>query len=158
MGNTIGIAVILQILGVLVIIAEFILPSGGLLSVAAVGLIGYSLYHVFSNAPPIAGVLFVGADIILIPLSIVIGLKILANSPVTLRSSLGRSDGVHSADSSLEGYLDREGTALTDLHPAGKALIEGKRLGVVSRGEYRERNAAIWVIEIRGNRILVGKK
>ena len=41
--------VILQLLGIVVIIAEMILPSAGLLTIAALGLFGYSLFLVFST-------------------------------------------------------------------------------------------------------------
>lgn len=147
--------VLLQLAGIAVIIAEIILPSGGLLSVLAIGILGYSLYAVFHDISTSAGVAFVIADILMIPVVVVIGLKMLAKSPVTLRTELSSAEGVTSQSPELMKYIDKIGTAVTDLHPAGTALIEGKRVDVVSRGEYIEKNSALEVIAVKGNQVVV---
>lgn len=150
--------IVLQLAGVAVIIAEIILPSGGLLSVMAMGLFGYSLYLVFAEVSTSMGMTLVIADIILIPVLVIVGLKLLARSPVTLHTQLSKENGVSSQAPELENYLGKEGKALTDLHPAGTALIDGKRLDVVSRGEYVERDSALLVIAVTGNQIIVREK
>ena len=48
--------------------------------------------------------------------------------------------------------------SLDHMYPAGKAIINGKRVDVVTRGEYLEKNTAIIVIEVTGNQIIVRKK
>ncbi len=88
------IPVVLQLAGVLIIIAEIILPSGGLLSLVAVGLFGYSLFIVFHDISTMAGTYFVLADLIIIPALLALGLKILARSPATLRETLSSESGV----------------------------------------------------------------
>ncbi len=42
--------IILQLAGVVVVIAEVIIPSGGMLAILSIGLFGYSIYMVFINA------------------------------------------------------------------------------------------------------------
>ncbi|MEN8142823.1 MAG: serine protease, partial [Thermodesulfobacteriota bacterium] len=59
--------VVLQLAGVLIIIAEIFLPSGGLLSLVAAGLFGYSLFIVFHDISTMAGTYFILADLIIIP-------------------------------------------------------------------------------------------
>lgn len=147
--------IILQILGIAVIIAEVVLPSGGILSVAAVALLGYSIYHVFAHLTPMAGTMFVVADIFAIPLAIVIGLKLLAKSPVTLRSQLQRGDGGLSPETGLAQHLGQEGVTLTDLRPSGMARIGGKRVDVVSRGDYIEKGSPVKVTAVEGNQVIV---
>ncbi len=147
--------IILQLVGVVVIIAEIILPSGGLLSLLALGTFGYSLYIVFNDISTTIGIIFVTVDMFLIPALVIIGLKLLAKSPVTLRKELSSKDGVTSQSQTLSSYTGLSGTTLTDLRPAGIALIEGKRLDVVSNGEYIEKNSKVTVSEISGNRIVV---
>jgi membrane-bound serine protease (ClpP class) len=149
---------VLQLLGVAVVIAEFVLPSGGILSLAAAGCFGYSLFHIFYYISPKAGFFFVAGDVVLIPVLIVVGIKILANSPVTLRSALSREKGVGSQDMDLAQLVDKTGAAETDLRPAGKARIEGKRFDVVSEGDYINAAEQIIVTEVNGNRIVVHKK
>ena len=51
--------------------------------------------------------------------------------------------------------LERTGTALTTLRPAGTALIEGKRVDVVTEGQLIERGAAVRVVAVEGLRVVV---
>ena len=82
----------------------------------------------------------------------------LARSPATLRKTLSRQEGVSSQSPELVRYIDMQGTAVTILRPAGMALIDGKRVDVVTRGEYIEKDAAIIVTAVTGNQIIVRKK
>ena len=158
MNESLLFSIILQLAGVVVIIAEIILPSGGILSILAVGVFGYSLFIVFNDISKIAGLVFVAADLILIPVLVIVGLKLLARSPVTLRKTLSRKRGVSSQSSELESYVGTQGNAVTDLRPAGIAVINGKRVDVVTSGEYLEKDSAIIVTAVTGNQIIVRKK
>ena len=158
MNDSLLLPIILQLVGVVVIIAEIILPSGGILSIVALGVFGYSLFIVFNEISMIIGFSFVAADLILIPVLVIVGLKLLARSPVTLRKTLSRKEGVSSQASELESYVGTQGNAVTDLRPAGIAVINGKRVDVVTRGEYLEKNSAIIVTTVTGNQIIVRKK
>ena len=89
MNNTLLLPVILQLVGVAIIIAEIILPSGGILSLVAAAVFGYSLYTVFSSISMAAGFAFVAADVILIPVLVVVGLKLMAKSPVRYSGNMG---------------------------------------------------------------------
>ena len=158
MNDRLLLPIILQLVGVVVIIAEIILPSGGILSIAALGVFGYSLFIVFNEISMTIGFSFVAADLILIPVLVIVGLKLLARSPVTLRKTLSRKEGVSSQSSELESYVGRQGNAVTNLRPAGIAVINGKRVDVVTRGEYLEKDSAIIVTAVTGNQIIVRKK
>ena len=104
------------------------------------------------------GFFFVAADIILIPVLVIVGLKLLARSPVTLRKTLSRKEGVSSQSSELESYVGTHGNAVTDLRPAGIVLINGKRIDAVTRGEYLEKETGIIVTSVTGNQIIVRQK
>lgn len=158
MNENIILPIILQLMGVVVVIAEIILPSGGILAILAAGVFGYSLFIVFNDISKTAGMAFVAADIILIPVLVIVGLKMLARSPATLRKTLSREEGVSSQSPELAGYLNSEGRAITDLRPAGMALIDGKRMDVVTRGDYLDRDTEIRVTAVTGNQIIVRKK
>ncbi len=147
--------IILQVLGVGVVIAEFLLPSGGLLMLTAVGAFGYSLYYVFVHISAETGMYFIAADAILIPLSVVVGIKLISKSRVTLRKSLTKESGVSSQDAMMELLTGKIGTALTDLRPAGKAFIAGRRMDVVTTGDYIVKGSPISVTGVSGNRIVV---
>jgi membrane-bound ClpP family serine protease len=154
MGDLILVA-LLQLAGAAVIIAELFLPSAGVLSIIAVGLIGYSIYIVFTAISETAGAVLIGIDMILLPVAVIVGIKLIARSPLTLKTSLSRAGGVISQSPELETYLDARGQAVSDLRPSGIAVINGRRLDVTTRGEYIERGADVYVSAVRGNQIIV---
>jgi len=147
--------IILQVAGILVLLAEIILPSGGVLTILALGCFGYSLYSVFTNVSMTVGMMFVAADVVILPIVLIAGLKLLAYSPVALRKSLKKTDGVTSQSEKLGGYMGKTGTAVTNLRPAGTARIDGRRVDVVSRGEFIEKDKPVLVIAVEGNRVVV---
>jgi membrane-bound serine protease (ClpP class) len=148
---------IMQLAGVAVVIAEIILPSGGLLSLLAAALFGYSIYAVYTGVSVVAGVAIAVADLIMVPILVVVGLKLISKSPATLRSQLLKKEGVTAQKLALDDYAGLEGEAITDLRPAGKALIAHRRVDVVSRGDYIEKGATIVVVEVIGNQVIVRK-
>lgn len=150
--------IILQLLGVVVIIAEFILPSAGLLTIAALGLFGYSLFLVFTTVSVSAGFIFLVIDLLMLPVIIWFGIRMLAASPATLKATLDSKDG---ATVLIPGYADLKGVdglTITDLRPAGTAILNGKRYDVVSNGEYIKKDTPVVVSVVNGNRIVVKGK
>lgn len=151
------IPIILQMVGVIVLIAEIIIPSGGLLGAVSIGLFGYSLYLVFTGISVFVGMIFVVADIIMFPVVLFAGIKLLVKSPATLKTSLSKADGYSSQSEELEQFMGLTGIAITDLRPAGAGRINDMRVDVVSRGEYIEKGSGILVSAVEGNRVVVRK-
>lgn len=149
------IPVLLQVIGIMVIIAEIFIPSLGVLAVIALALLSYSVYIVFTSISTTAGVIFTGLDIIIVPLIVVLGIKILAKSPLALKRELSKQNGVVSQKEKLETYINMKGTAVTDLRPAGMAQINSQRVDVVTDGEYIEADTPVIVTGVAGNRIVV---
>jgi len=147
----------LQILGLLVIVAEIFIPSLGLLTVIALGVFFYSLYIVFTSISTTAGMVFAGLDVVLVPVLVIGGMKILARSPLALKRELSKQDGVVSQKEGYEAYINVKGRSITDLRPAGMAEINGQRVDVVADGEYIEAQTPIVVTGVTGNRIVVEK-
>ena len=58
-------------------------------------------------------------------------------------------------DNRQKQLLGKTGVARTPLHPGGIAIIDQKRIDVVSRGEMIAPETQIKVIEVSGNRIVV---
>jgi membrane-bound serine protease (ClpP class) len=150
--------IVLQLVGVAVIIAEFIVPTAGVLAMVALGIFGFSLYWVFAHLSVTAGIAFVIVDIVLIPVLVIIGSKMLAGSRATLRDELSSKDGAVSQPPEWAEAAGKEGVTVTQLHPAGSAMIDGKKYDVVSRGDYIEKGAAIVVVAVEGNRMVVKRK
>lgn len=149
--------VILQIIGILVVIAEIFIPSLGLLAAIALGVFFYSLYLVYTTISTTAGMVFTGLDLALVPVLIVFGMRMLARSPLALQRELSKKDGVVSQKQELEAYVQMKGKAVTDLRPAGMAEINSQRVDVVTDGEYIDVGTPIVVTGVTGNRIIVEK-
>ena len=145
---------VLQAAGVIIIIAEIFLPSGGILSILAIGAFGFSLFKAFSISSN-AGMFFLGADVIMVPVLVLMGLKFIAKSPVTLRKTLSKEDGVVSQKKDMDELLSASGIAVTDLRPAGAIKINNKKIDAVTQGEYIDKGVHVCVIQVTGNQIIV---
>ena len=149
---------VLQIMAVFTIIAEVFIPSMGLLSVIALGLTGYSLYLVFSAFSISVFYAVLGADLILLPVVFVAGLKVLAHSPLSLKKTLSASQGVVSQSPDLKNFMDCTGHSITTLRPSGTAMIDGVRMDVVTDGEFIEADAPLRVSKVTGNQVIVCRR
>ena len=157
MKGVVTLIIILQLAGSAVILAEIFIPSGGLLSLLSAGLFGWSLYLAFTDIGQNTGLFVLMADLFIVPAMVVLGFRLLARSPATLASTLSKENGVVSQAETLEGLMDREGVLLTDLRPAGTALIDGNRVDVTSRGEFVEKDSRIVVCKVTANKVFVRK-
>jgi len=149
--------IFLQLLGVAAIIAEFIIPSFGVISVIAGALLVLSVYMVFTSVSSQMGYALLVADIFLVPAAILCGAKVLEHSPVTLKQQLKSSEGATSQKKGLDHFLGLEGTAITDLRPSGVVIIGDERIDVVTRGEYIEKGSPITVLSVTANSVIVKK-
>jgi membrane-bound serine protease (ClpP class) len=74
---------------------------------------------------------------------------------LVLETGMQADLGYVSSPTSDRGWLGRTGTALSPLHPAGIADIDGARVDVVSDGGFIDAGAAIEVTRVDGNRVVV---
>ena len=149
--------IILQFLGVAVILAEFMIPSAGILSISALAVFGYSLYLVYSQISPHVCVVFAVADAVMIPVLIWAGVRILASSPMALKKTLA-GNKESSVQTDFSGLVNKDGIVITTLRPAGKAEINDRKYDVVSTGDFLNKGEEIIVTNVSGNRIVVRKK
>ncbi len=147
--------VILHIMAICIGVTEIFLPSMGILTILALGLMGYALYLVFNTFSLTVFYAILGGDLILIPIAFILGLKVLEVSPLSLKKKLAASQGFVSQSPDLDRYLDCTGHTLTTLRPAGAALMNGVRLDVVSDGDFIEANTPVRVCKITGNQVIV---
>jgi membrane-bound serine protease (ClpP class) len=152
-------AVLLLILGLGLIVAEVFFPSFGILAVLATAAIVGSLVMAFqeSNA---AGVRFLVATVVLVPVVIVLGFKLFPRSPFGKRMVAGGLSfpSQASLDQRDLALVGQDGTIEADCRPAGMARIDGRRVDVVTRGEWIAAGARVRVVEVQGNRVVVARR
>jgi membrane-bound serine protease (ClpP class) len=149
--------VVLQLLGLGVIVVEIFVPSFGLLTVLAAGMLLYSLYLVFTTISVNMGLVFIGVDIFVIPVVLVLAFKALGASSWSLHKTLSRDEGVASQSPDLAAWVGREGVAVTNLRPSGTVMIGDTRLDAVTDGDYVSSGTPVKVTLVSGNRMVVEK-
>ncbi|OGV70630.1 MAG: hypothetical protein A2283_09780 [Lentisphaerae bacterium RIFOXYA12_FULL_48_11] len=75
-----------------------------------------------------------------------------------LLTSENRSDGYHASSEDNSQLIGMVGIAFSELRPSGTAVFGEKRLDVVTRGDFLEKDSRIIIAEIHGNRIVVERK
>jgi membrane-bound serine protease (ClpP class) len=151
-------AILLLALGLGLIVAEIFFPSFGILSVLATAAIAGAIAMAFQECST-AGVRFLIATAILVPAAIVAGFKLFPRSPFGKRMVVGglSFESTASLDRRDLGLAGKEGVVEADCRPAGMARIEGRRVDVVTRGEWIEAGARVRVVEVQGNRVVVAR-
>ena len=151
-------AVLLLALGLGLIVAEIFFPSLGLLSVLATVAIVGAVVMAFQESTAM-GVRFLIAIALLVPATIVTGFKLFPRSPLGKRMVVsGPSFAVApGSDPRAAELLGKQGTVETDCRPAGMARLDGRRIDVVTRGEYIDAGQSVRVVDVQGNRVVVAR-
>jgi membrane-bound serine protease (ClpP class) len=144
--------VTLLIVGVLLLIAETVLP--GLIA----GIIGFcclvaAVVVGFVEHGPKTGLqLAVGVAAGLV-VGTVLWLRFFPDSPIARRFISAQTIGEVGAEK--PELLHQTGVALTNLRPSGTALINGRRVDVVTEGAMIERGVPVKVVAVEGLRTVV---
>jgi membrane-bound serine protease (ClpP class) len=147
---------ILFVIGIGLIIAEFFLP-GGIAGIAGIGAILGSLFLATDNVVHmgisllIALAVSVLASILMIK---VFGKRMKFFKKIILTDSTNTERGYISNKSRLE-LIGLEGYALTALRPSGTVVLKDERIDVVSEGGYIAKGANVKVVKAEGSRIVV---
>lgn len=150
--------------GVLLVLFEiFIAPGFGIPGVVGIILIFASFFLSLVGKMPSRGDFIAAAHTMgwTFLLTVVLGYFVIRQLPKTklfnkiiMAAVENQSEGFSSADTAGE-LVGMTGTATSNLRPAGKAEINGRRLDVVTEGEYILKGAPIVVIEVHGARVVV---
>lgn len=157
--------ILLVFVGLVLLAVElFLIPGFGITGILGIlGLIAgltLSLIGAGATAEIVIGAITRVALSLLVALAAsVVLLRFLPRLPfgrqLILHTGLGADTGYASAPESDRQWLGKRGTAVSPLRPAGIADIDGKRVDVVSQGEWIDAGTPITVIRVDGNRIVV---
>jgi membrane-bound serine protease (ClpP class) len=143
---------LLYAVGIVLIVAEVFLPGGFIGMVGILSLL-ISIYFGFSGHGVLFGIIQLAVTLIIIPIAFYFGLKRLS-----LKKSLKTEDGFTSPRLDIEALLDKEGVALTNLRPSGTAVINDRKIDVVTEGGMIDKNTPIKVIRTEGVKVIVRAK
>ncbi|MEX2641410.1 MAG: NfeD family protein [Balneolales bacterium] len=162
--------IIIFFLGVLLLIIEiFVVPGFGIPGIAGIILVIFSLLasmvgNVGFNFPEIrymSGPIWTMVATLVLGIALIISLarhmpQSKAFNRLVLANTTGTSYGYTSA-TTVEDLIGLEGVALSTLRPAGTALIDSRRIDVVSDGDFIEKGEKIKVITSVGSRVMVSR-
>jgi membrane-bound serine protease (ClpP class) len=151
-------AIILFLVGLILIVLEiFVIPGFGITGILGILSVLASLAMASPNLTQ--AVLTLGGSLVAAILIIVFTLKNKKTRKMwgglVLSHKLETSEGYSSHDDSLAAFVGKRGKALTTLRPAGTAEVEGRRLDVVTSGEFIEAGSGVEVVLGEGTRMVV---
>lgn len=138
--------------GLVLLFLEVFIPSGGILAIAAILCIGYSIWELILQDQKVIALLCATFTVIYIVVLVKFWL-----GKIGLKTDLGESDSLGDDVRSARELIGQRGLVMTDLRPAGIALIAGRRLDVVANQGYIDKGDSVVVVQSDGNRIMVRK-
>jgi membrane-bound ClpP family serine protease len=142
--------------GIILLILELLITSFGILGV--IGALCLFTSVVMASPNPGQAVVSLIVALVAAIIIIVLAFKYFGNrgtwNRFILRDRLTTEEG-YVSNPEQSHLLGLKGTAITPLRPAGTALINGKRIDVVTQGEFIASGQAIEVTWIEGVRVVV---
>jgi len=162
------IEILIFVAGVILLLIEiFVIPGFGIFGVLGIIMIMAGLFLGLISDFPMVEPDLLSTAIIQLASAFVLGiaviavlLKFLPKTGMWKNLILDKNISAQSGYTSYENFnelIGKEGKALTVLRPAGTALIDGKRLDVVTPGDFINKGTKIKVIEVEGSKIVVEK-
>jgi membrane-bound serine protease (ClpP class) len=140
------------------IVAEVFVPSGGLISICALGCLAGGI-AIFFHHSLIAGWIGVGIAAIMIPAVLIFAYKIFPKTrfgkSVTLTPpERKQGDAIPDTDK-LKDLLGAEGVVLTTLRPVGMCDFSGNRVECVAESGYVDKDKKVKVINVESTQLTV---
>ncbi len=161
--------IVVFILGVILLLIEiFVIPGFGIIGVIGIGMMVTGLFlglvsdfqlndsTLVSTAIIQLASVFVGTGIFAFAMSKFLP-KMNAWNKMILQEHISSKSG-YASKANFKHLVGVEGVALTDLRPAGNAIINGNRVDVVTEGNYINHDSPIIVKSVEGSKIVVDLK
>lgn len=145
---------IMLVAGLILIGAEIFVPGGILGAMGAVALLvaivsGFIAFPAFGAYIALGIVLLVGAVFVL-------WIKIFPKTSIGRRMTVSNDLSEFKATAAgLDDLVGLEGETMSDLRPSGFAIINGKRVDVITLGGMVSKGDSIRVIDVESNRVVV---
>lgn len=151
-------AVILFVISAVLVVAEILIPSFGLLTIASLSCLAGGIAIFYNYQLLTAGIITAA---IIIPITLMIAYKKFPSSKMGKSVFLARDPetpghGVPDCDR-IEALTGKEGVALSTMRPVGRCEIDGNKYECVAESGYVKKDTPVKVIEVQGSQITVRK-
>lgn len=145
--------------GLVLLIAEVFIPSGGLIGLLALGFLGVSLWQAFAASTSL-GLKFLVAEGLLLPLTLMLAVYLWPRTPMAKWIFLKPPDPEDVEPEELrqhplEHLVGQFGRALTPLRPSGLVDFDGRKFDGMSEEGLIPTGALVRAVQIRGGRLIV---
>ena len=150
---TIAWTLILLVMALVLFVLEILSPGFGLPGIAGIVLL---VVDVLISAHTVQEALIYGliAGVIVL-VFLIIGARLISKGRLPKRLILDQAEDEYRSSEDESALVGVTGRAVTVLRPAGLAELNGRRLDVVTRGEFLEKDCPVEVVETAGGRIVV---
>lgn len=151
-------AVLAFVLGITALVIEiFFVPGFGVGGVVGVILLGWGVLLLSVDIFYATQALTIALVLTLVALvgGVWLATKFNFWKKVALADRQRNEAGYSAPQRDLEKLLGVQGVAATPLRPAGSALVEGKKVDVVTEGEFINPGTPVLVIKVEGTRVVV---
>ncbi len=156
--STLGWPLLLLAFGLILLISEVFIPSGGLIGLLAVSCVGLSLWKAFEHSYDL-GLKFLLADFVLLPVAGALAIYLWPRTPLARRVFLRPPDpeemDVSHSDQRIDHLIGQYGRALTPLRPSGMVDFDGRRLDGLSEEGLIPSGALVRAVRIRAGQLVV---
>jgi membrane-bound serine protease (ClpP class) len=147
--------IILLLAGLFLVGAEIFVPGGVLGVIGVVAVLG-AVIAGFNAFGPAVGTYIAFGIVVLLGAALIVWIKVFPSTPfgrgMTVATNLKTSKGTQSGLAALVG---KQGTADSTLRPSGFAVLDGKRVDVVTEGGMIEKGTPVVVVRAEGNHVVV---
>lgn len=140
------------------IIAEVFVPSGGVITLCAIGCLAGGVVIFFRHST-VVGWVGVVIAVVMIPTVIVIAYKLFPRTSFGKSVTLTPSEREHGDavpdTSELQELLGEAGTVITPLRPVGMCDFAGRRIECVAESGFVEKDKKVKVIRVQSTQLTV---
>lgn len=137
---------------------ELFIPGFGLCGISGIVCILVSFYFGLGGGKDTIPVL-AGGVVILIVVSMIL-MKFLPKNPLWQKFVLKNKDHIKGTEKNinLDSLIGKRGTAESLLRPSGVAKIDGKRVDVITEGDFIAPSSKVVIVKVEGHKIFVEKE
>ncbi|TEB13790.1 NfeD family protein [Pelotomaculum propionicicum] len=146
------------LLGIIAFVLEaLVFPGFGVSGIVGIILVGWGVLLLAVDVTQATAALVVA--LIATIAVFLLGLRLMSRYnmwyKLTLQNKQNSKEGYVAPAPELSLFAGKEGIALTPLRPAGSAEVEGRRLDVVTEGEFIRAGTRVRVVKVEGTRVVV---
>jgi membrane-bound ClpP family serine protease len=156
--STLAWPLLLLAFGLILLIGEVFIPSGGTIGLLALSCLVLSLWQAFHQSTDL-GLKFLLADCLLLPIAMAFAVYLWPRTPLARRVFLKPPDPedieVSHSPSRLDHLVGQLGRALTPLRPSGLVDFDGRRLDGLSEEGLIPSGALVRAVRVRAGQLIV---